>query len=141
MSDDRSPEATGEPEGERDANAAARTEESEDTDAEETAMNANTGTGTEASGDATAAPESTGGERTAGTDDDSLRRWARLLGIGIAGLVALVACVSLYGAIGTLISQWVEPRYRPLYEAAFDLVVLLLAAAVVARLARGTDAF
>ncbi|GGN18848.1 hypothetical protein [Halarchaeum nitratireducens] len=86
------------------------------------------------------------GERdgeNARTEDDgvALRRGARVLGIAIAGLVALVACVSLYGAVGTLIAQWVAPRYQPLYEAGFDLAVLLLAAAVVARLARGTEAF
>ncbi|WP_435097425.1 hypothetical protein [Halarchaeum sp. P4] len=85
---------------------------------------------------------------TSETDDSatetsarSLLRVARWVGIGIASLLALVAAVNLYTTVGTLISVWVGARYQPLFRAGFDVVVLLVAAAVVVRLARESDAF
>ncbi|GAA0310590.1 hypothetical protein [Halarchaeum salinum] len=113
-------------------------------DDERAAADAATETGAGATAKPSRDADADGSDQPPGVVDPdglTLRRGARWLGIGIAGLVALVACVSLYGAVGTIISQWVAPRYQPLYGAAFDVVVLLLAAAVVARLTRGTDAF
>lgn len=47
----------------------------------------------------------------------------------LAGLliVALVAVVGLYTAVSSAISIWVAREWRPLFRAAFNLVVLLLA--------------
>lgn len=47
----------------------------------------------------------------------------------LAGLLilALVAVVGLYTAVSSAISIWVTREWRPLFRAAFNLVVLLLA--------------
>lgn len=49
----------------------------------------------------------------------------------LAGLLilALVAVVGVYTAVSSAISIWVTREWRPLFRAAFNLVVLLLAGA------------
>ncbi|QLC34022.1 hypothetical protein EFA46_007330 [Halarchaeum sp. CBA1220] len=93
--------------------------------------------------DASKAEVDDGAEPTGSTDASgrSLVRVARWLGIAIAGVLALVAAVNLYTTVGTLIGVWASARYQPLFRAGFDVVVLLVAAAVVVRLARDADAF
>ncbi|GGL30324.1 hypothetical protein GCM10009037_12510 [Halarchaeum grantii] len=93
--------------------------------------------------DASATGADDGAEPAGSTDSTgrSLVRVARWLGIAIAGVLALVAAVNLYTTVGTLIGVWASARYQPLFRAGFDVVVLLVAAAVVARLARDADAF
>ncbi|MFC7200201.1 hypothetical protein [Halospeciosus flavus] len=61
-------------------------------------------------------------------------RWAAVAGLG---LVALVATFSLYTSLQSIIALWVADAYQPLFEAVFNLVVLLLAAGGISRLARG----
>lgn len=94
--------------------------------------------------DASGTGDDDGAEPTAASTDSSGRslvRVARWLGIAIAGVLALVAVVNLYTTVGHLIGVWASARYQPLFRAGFDVVVLLVAAAVVVRLARDADAF
>lgn len=51
-------------------------------------------------------------------------------------LLALVAVVGLYTAVSSAIATWVTPEFRPLFRAAFNLVVLLGAGAGLAHQAR-----
>lgn len=71
-----------------------------------------------------------------GTDASRVRT---LLNYGLlAGLLvlALVAAVGFYTAVSGAISTWVSREWRPLFRAAFNLAVLLLAGAGIAWQAR-----
>jgi hypothetical protein len=67
---------------------------------------------------------------TSEADDDTrdLVRYARYALLGGLTLLALVATLRLYFAVSSAIDIWVAREYRPLFQAAFNLVVLLLAA-------------
>jgi hypothetical protein len=95
--------------------------------------------------DATAEPDPADGTREApamstdttdapSTDDEpandrgDLVRYAHYALLGGLTLLALVATLRLYLAASTAIDIWVAREYRPLFQAAFNLVVLLLAA-------------
>lgn len=87
-----------------------------------------------ADADATAAAASDAPDSPAGDADDG-PRFRRLLNYGLlAGLLilALVAAVGLYTAVSSAISTWVTREWRPLFRAAFNLVVLLLAGSGIA---------
>jgi len=82
--------------------------------------------------DATAATAKTA--PTGDSDDDSnegtsdLVRYARYALLGGLTLLALVATLRFYFAASNAIDIWVARQYRPLFQAAFNLVVLLVAA-------------
>ncbi|MFB6304334.1 MAG: hypothetical protein ABEH47_04145 [Haloferacaceae archaeon] len=91
--------------------------------------------------ESTAEPTPTGesvaeSEPDAGADGS---RFRRLVNYGLlAGLLllALVAAVGFYTAVSSAISTWVTDEWRPLFRAAFNLVVLLLAGSGIAWQAR-----
>ncbi|WP_276258212.1 hypothetical protein [Haloglomus litoreum] len=64
------------------------------------------------------------------TDEEGrdLVRYARYALLGGLTLLALVATLRFYFAASNAIDIWVARQYRPLFQAAFNLVVLLLAA-------------
>lgn len=83
----------------------------------------------------------TGESDTAGEDgsadgespriDDGLRRklnYALLLGLGF---LALIAVIQLYLNVSSVINQWVTREYRSLFQAVFNLVVLLVVGAAI----------
>jgi hypothetical protein len=65
-----------------------------------------------------------GGESTA----DRLRRYLNYAVLAGLMLIALVAVFRLYGAVTRTINTFVTPEYRAPFLAAFNLVVLLVAA-------------
>lgn len=83
-----------------------------------------------------------GTEAEAEPDADGLvdaARARRLFDYAVAAglfLLALVAVVGLYTAVSSAIATWVTPEFRPLFRAAFNLVVLLGAGAGLAHQAR-----
>jgi hypothetical protein len=114
MSDDRAPDDPGE--GESDVSEA------------ETA-------GAETGGQAgveTTTPE-VESEAGATSDASRVRRFLDYALFAALTVVALVAVVGLYTAVSAAISTWVTSEFRPLFRAVFNLVVLLLAVAGIAR--------
>jgi hypothetical protein len=85
------------------------------------------------------ADESVAGER----DDDGGRlpdgdgtaylKWAAFV---LLGLIAAIALFRFYFAASNTISIWISPDFEPMFQAAFNLVVLLAAGAGLAKLAR-----
>lgn len=72
------------------------------------------------------------------TEDDSrdlstTLEWAGLL---VLGLLAVIATFRFYLAASTAIGRLVSPEYEPLFQAGFNLVVLLLAITGISLLAR-----
>lgn len=57
--------------------------------------------------------------------------WAALLTLAV---LALYALLRFYGSASTAISLWIAPEYEPFYQAAFNLVVLLVATLGVVRI-------
>lgn len=85
--------------------------------------------------DTTDAPSTDDASATGDPTDDEpaddrgdLVRYAHYALLGGLTLLALVATLRLYLAASTAIDIWVAREYRPLFQAAFNLVVLLLAA-------------
>ena len=72
-----------------------------------------------------------------GLADVEVWRYLRLGAIGLLAMLALVATFQLYTNTSAAIARWVSPTYVPVFQAAFNLVVLLLALAGLAVLARG----
>lgn len=58
--------------------------------------------------------------------------WGALL---LSGLLATVAAFNLYFQVGTIIDVWIAGRYQPIFQAGFNLVVLLLAGFVAVTVA------
>jgi uncharacterized membrane protein len=56
-----------------------------------------------------------------------VRRYANYAVLLVLGLVAFIAVIQLYLSISRVISTWITSEYRSLFQAAFNLVVLLLA--------------
>jgi len=85
--------------------------------------------------DTTPAPDETESTVTAAaddadaTDDDGsrVRRYANYAVLLVLGLLAFVAVIQLYLSVSNVIRTWIEPEYRSLFQAAFNLVVLLAA--------------
>lgn len=75
-------------------------------------------------------------ESTTVLADADVWRYLRLGAIGLLALLALIATVQLYTNTSAAIARWVAPTYVPVFQAAFNLVVLLLALAGLAVLAR-----
>ena len=78
----------------------------------------------------------TDGESSGAFADANVWRYLRLGAIGLLSLLALVATLQLYWNASAAISEWVAPAYVPVFQAAFNLVVLLLALSGLAVLAR-----
>ena len=76
------------------------------------------------------------GEDTGGLADAEVWRYLRLGAIGLLALLALIATVQLYTNTSAAIAGWVSPDWVPVFQAAFNLVVLLLALWGLATLAR-----
>ena len=84
--------------------------------------------------EATEEPASDGDETDEGMDD--LRQklnYALLAGLS---LLALIAALQFYFNASSAINQWVTREYRSLFQAVFNLVVLLLTAAGISRQVR-----
>lgn len=67
-------------------------------------------------------------ERSADDGTEDLVRYARYALLAGLALLALLATVRFYFAVSTTIDRWVAREYRSLFQAAFNLVVLLVAA-------------
>jgi hypothetical protein len=82
---------------------------------------------------ASAAPAETGSAGPAadafGGRSRDLVRYVNYLVLVALVLLALVAGIQLYGAVSRTINQWVVYEYRSLFHGAFNLAVLLIAAA------------
>lgn len=87
----------------------------------------------EVSSDAVDATVADGGRDV--TDID-VWRYLRLGGVAVLSLLALLATVRLYTSASSAIARWVSPDFVPVFQAAFNLVVLLLALAGLAALYR-----
>ncbi|GAA0192842.1 hypothetical protein [Halobaculum roseum] len=93
------------------------------------------GSGATASVDGGAATESVDrGEPTETADrgagvGDSVTRYVNYLVLVALVVLALVAGIQFYGAVSRTINQWVVAEYRSLFHGAFNLAVLLVAAA------------
>ena len=63
------------------------------------------------------------------TEDESgrARRYANYAVLLVLGVLAFVAVIQLYLSVSNAIRTWIEPEYRSLFQAAFNLVVLLAA--------------
>jgi len=75
------------------------------------------------------APENTDdAEMDTDTEDGSrVRRYANYAILLVLGLLAFVAVIQLYLSVSNVIRTWINPEYRSLFQAAFNLVVLLAA--------------
>jgi len=75
---------------------------------------------------------STDTDESNGSDADGdtgvrVRRYANYAVLAVLGLLAFVAVVRLYLSVSNAIGTWVTHEYRSLFQAAFNLVVLLVA--------------
>lgn len=69
-------------------------------------------------------------------DADGVTEYLQWGLLALLVVFALVAAVSLYGNVGRIIQVWVAEDYRPIFNAAFNLVVLLVAAAGIGTVLR-----
>jgi uncharacterized membrane protein len=56
-----------------------------------------------------------------------VRRYANYAVLLVLGLLAFVAVIRLYLSVSNVITTWITSEYRSLFQAAFNLVVLLAA--------------
>jgi hypothetical protein len=97
---------------------------------------------TEPTAEAASRPDSTDVETDAGPDTDSdgggrsIAVYAQWVAFGILVLVALIASLQFYFAASAAVNEFVTRRYRPLFRAGFNLVVVLVAATGISLLAR-----
>jgi hypothetical protein len=77
---------------------------------------------------------------TASEGEQSLRtnveRYVRYLLVGGLALLALIALIRFYFAASATIDTWISREYRSLFQALFNLAILLLAGAGIAWQAR-----
>jgi hypothetical protein len=108
--------------------------EGETTDADETAPARSDEPTPDRTADA-ASPgdESTDGgeaaDETEGLVSRKQRRYFDYAVLAVLSVLAFVALVQFYLNVSSAIGRWVEPPYRSLFQAAFNLAVLLLAGA------------
>ena len=67
------------------------------------------------------------------TDDFEIRTNLYRGALGLFVLLAVVAVVQLYASVNATINTFVAHEYRPLFRAAFNLVVLLVAGIGISR--------
>lgn len=65
-------------------------------------------------------------ERPEQDEGRDLRRTLNYVLLAGLSLLALIATLQLYLNVSTTINQWISQEYRSLFQAAFNLVVLLL---------------
>ena len=58
---------------------------------------------------------------------ERVRRYANYAVLLVLGILAFVAVIQLYLSVSNAIRTWIEPEYRSLFQAAFNLVVLFAA--------------
>ncbi|MFC7077966.1 hypothetical protein [Haloarcula halophila] len=77
-------------------------------------------------------------DHTPETDDGgrSIAVYAQWAAFGILVLIALVASLQFYFAASAAVNEFVTRRYRPLFRAGFNLVVVLVAATGISLLVR-----
>jgi uncharacterized membrane protein len=61
------------------------------------------------------------------TNGRNVRQYANYAVLLVLGLLAFVAVIQLYLSVSNVIRTWIEPEYRSLFQAAFNLIVLLAA--------------
>jgi hypothetical protein len=61
------------------------------------------------------------------TNGRNVGRYANHAVVLVLGLLAVIAVIQLYLSVSDVIRTWIEPEYRSLFQAAFNLVVLLAA--------------
>ena len=66
-------------------------------------------------------------EEATTNDRGRVRQYANYAVLLVLGLLAFVAVIQLYLSVSNVIRTWIEPEYRSLFQAAFNLVVLLAA--------------
>jgi uncharacterized membrane protein len=66
-------------------------------------------------------------EEATTSDRGRVRQYANYAVLLVLGLLAFVAVIQLYLSVSNVIRTWIEPEYRSLFQAAFNLVVLLAA--------------
>ncbi|MFB6194603.1 MAG: hypothetical protein ABEI80_00390 [Haloplanus sp.] len=59
-------------------------------------------------------------------DYSRARRYANYAILLVLGLLAFIAVIRLYLSISSAITTWITDEYRSLFQAAFNLVVLLV---------------
>lgn len=69
-------------------------------------------------------------------DGPDLNEWVELGGLFGLIMLGAVAAVGFYTSAGTAISRLVTPEYEPIFQAVFNLVVLLIALIGVSLLLR-----
>ncbi|WP_338728952.1 hypothetical protein [Haladaptatus sp. DJG-WS-42] len=70
------------------------------------------------------ADQSTTAVRTASVDDlPTYLYWGALVGLA---LLAAIATLQFYFSVGRIISIWVARDYQPVFQAVFNLIILLL---------------
>lgn len=77
--------------------------------------------------DTTPADESESTDTDENADGRNVRRYANYAVLLVLGLLALVAVIRLYFSVSNAITTWITAEYRSLFQAAFNLVVLLAA--------------
>lgn len=87
-------------------------------------------------------PSSTDPDRSLDLLDDpeTARRYLQWLAVALLALLAVVATFRVYAGASAAIGQFVAPEFRPLFQAAFNLAVLLLAVAGISVLLRRLQA-
>lgn len=73
-------------------------------------------------------------------DPETARRYLLWIGVAILALLAIVATFRVYTSASEAIGRFVAYEYRALFQAAFNLAVLLLAVAGITRLLRELQA-
>ncbi|SEA12880.1 hypothetical protein SAMN04488065_1989 [Haloplanus vescus] len=67
-------------------------------------------------------------EPTAETStSNDVRRYANYAILLVLGLLAFVAVIRLYFSVSNVITTWITNEYRSLFQAAFNLIVVLAA--------------
>ena len=69
-------------------------------------------------------------------DPDAARRYLLWIAVALLALLAIVATFRVYTSASAAISRFVAYEYRALFQAAFNLAVLLLAVAGITSLLR-----
>ncbi len=73
-------------------------------------------------------------------DPDVARRYLMWTAVALLAILAVVATFRVYTGASDAIERFVAPEFRPLFQAAFNLVVLLLAVAGITSLLRRLQA-
>lgn len=73
-------------------------------------------------------------------DPETARRYLMWVAVALLALLAIVATFRVYTSASSAISRFVAYEYRALFQAAFNLAVLLLAVAGITTLLRRLQA-